>query len=257
MKISNDVFSKIFNYYEKDVEQLYKEESACIVIFRILPELCQHTIMRLINIDDIVNVKRQELKFEWADIMDDCINEMKKCIFILSSMKIITDRNVILLNEDFKRNMLKIVKHGMTQSTHLILKKKNKGWMECFQNGLSALEKYLLNIMDLDGLYVGTESDKIKLLMNSGLVRKEEQNYFKLTPIALQGMLDNRVTQIRLLMIRYINCVGESEDRATFMKFINFLFGVSTLEVGAVSEITKIREIDLYKEKLTYTYECN
>jgi hypothetical protein len=235
MKISNDVFSKIFNYYEKDVENLYKEESACLVIFRILPEICQHTLVRLINIDNAVNIKRQDLKYQWADIMEDCSNDIRKCIFILFSIKIITDKNIIIINEDFKKNMLKIIKHGLTTRTNLLLKKKNKSWSECFQNGIKALEKYLLNIMDLDGMYSRIESDKIKLLINSGLVKKEDQNYYKLAPIALQGMLDNRIMQIRLLMIKYINSFGETEDRQKFLNFINFLFEISTLDVGAVN----------------------
>lgn len=236
MKISNDVFSKIFNYYEKDVDQLYKEESACIVIFRILPELCQHTIMRLIHIDDLVNVKRQEFKYEWADIMDDCVNDMRKCMFILSSIKITTDKNVIILNEDFKTNMTKILHSGLSPKPNL-LRKKHKSWNECFSNGVSTLEKYLLNIMDLDGMYTRTDSEKMKLLINSNLVKREEQNYYKLTSITLQSMLDNRLTQIRFLMIRYINTLAESEEKSKLLKFINFLFNISTLEVGAVSEI--------------------
>ena len=191
--------------------------------------------MRLINIDDMVNIKRQELTNEWADIMNDCANDMKNCMNILFHIKIISDKNNFLLNSDFKRNMLKIMKCGITAKTNLKLKKKNKSWMECFQNGLNALEKYLLFIMDQDGLYSLTDNEDIELLINCTLVRKEKQNYYKLTPIALQGMLDNRITQIRLLIIRYINYVGETVDKVTLLKFVNFLFNISTLEVGAVN----------------------
>jgi len=243
MKISNDVFYKIISYYDKNaLDSLYREESACTIIFRILPELCQQTIMRIINIDNLVNFKIQDIKSEWPDLIDSSDTDYKKCIGILNLCRIIVDPNILLINEDFKTNLLKVIKLGISPKPNLITKKKTKGWTKSFKNGLEALEKYLLNIMDLDGLIVYSDSEdkrskQIRLLLDSGLIKSDrEKNYYQLTSIALQGMLDNRLTQIRLLMIRYINVLAEryKKESGKLLKFINFLFSISTLEVGAV-----------------------
>jgi hypothetical protein len=237
MKISNEIFHKIFNKYEMEMESLYKEESACILIFRILPDLCQQVIMRLINVDDCLFLKRHDLEqgMNWSDIFENHYADIMIHIRILFSIKIIPNKDIMVLNSDFKRNMLKIFKNGISDNTNLLHKKKNKSWSECFENGISSLEKYLLNILNLEGLYFDSENEKIKFLINSGFIKKETDNYFMLTPWALSIMLENRQLQIRSLIIRYIVVQGDRpEDKQKNLEFLKFLFRVCTFEVGAV-----------------------
>jgi hypothetical protein len=240
MKISNEIFHKIFNKYESEMESLYKEESACVLIFRILPDLCQQVILRLIHVDDSLNLKRHDLEqgINWSDIFENHYADIIIHIRILFSIKIIPNKEVMVLNKDFKRNMLKLFKNGISENPNSLIKKKNKSWSDCFENGISSLEKYLLNILNLEGLYFDSENEKIKFLINSGFIKKEAENYFMLTPWALSIMLENRQLQIRSLIIRYIVVQGDRpEDKEKNLEFLKFLFRICIFEVGAVKII--------------------
>ena len=237
MKISNEIFHKIFNKYESEMESLYKEESACVLIFRILPDLCQQVILRLIHVDDSLNLKRHDLEqgINWSDIFENHYADIIIHIRILFSIKIIPNKEVMVLNKDFKRNMLKLFKTGISDNPNSLIKKKNKSWSDCFENGISSLEKYLLNILNLEGLHFDSENEKIKFLINSGFIKREAENHFMLTPWALSIMLENRQLQIRSLIIRYIVVQGDRpEDKEKNLEFLKFLFRICIFEVGAV-----------------------
>jgi hypothetical protein len=59
--MKNEIFQKIFELYENEIERLYEEESACLIIFRILKKTSQQLIMRLMNIDEKINLSLQSL----------------------------------------------------------------------------------------------------------------------------------------------------------------------------------------------------
>jgi hypothetical protein len=191
--------------------------------------------MRIIHIDDQIHLNIKELvqEINWSDILEDHVNDIRICIKMLFSIKIIPHNEIIILNKDFKNNMLKIIKSGLTSKVGLVTKKKNKSWRTCFENGMASFEKYLVGIYDLDDYYIESENEKIKFLINSGFIKKEAQNFYKLTPIALTTLLGDKQSQIRTLIIRYI-LTNKKEDREKNLKFLNFLFSISTLEVGAV-----------------------
>jgi hypothetical protein len=236
MKVSlkNEIFQAIFSHYEKDIESLYKEESACLSIFRIIPEICQQIIMRMIYIDTDLKLSITSLVSEvnWSDIFEEHTNDIRNCIRILFSIKILSGKEIFLLNQDFKKNMLKILKVGLTKNTNFH-KKKSKGWQECFETGMAAFEKYLVSLYDIDNHTIETENDKIKFLVNSGFLKKGEANLYKLSAIALSTLLEDRHLQIRTLIIRYI-VTNKNEDNNKNLKFLHFLFSISTLAVGAV-----------------------
>jgi hypothetical protein len=245
MKISNDVFSKIHDFYDSrnTLDSLYDEESACLMIFRILPELCQQTVMRLLNSDGLISYKVKEMGQEWPDLIPQD-PETKKCFDILLMCRIVHNSEYLVLNQNFKKNLLKVLNEGISPKTGILSKKKTKDWSECFEEGLKALENYLLKILKLEGpldevkqLYeVGDKN--VALLVDSKLIEIDlAKNKCQLTSIALHGMLDDRLTQIRLLIIRFINVLAAKYKREPKLyEFFKFLFKISTLEVGAVSK---------------------
>lgn len=238
--MKNEIFQTIFNLYEKDIENLYKEESACLLIYRILPKKCQQVIMRVINIDDKLCLNFQDLisKINWSDILENHEANIKDILRLLYSIKIFPTKEAIL-NSSFKSNMLKIMNQGITQKGSPIPKKKNKGWNSCFDNGMAAFEKYLVGIYELDSYYIEVENDKIKFLINSGFLKKESQTAYKLTPLALSTLLGDKQLQIRTLILKYV-ITNKSEDNEKNFKFLHFLFSICTLDVGTVNTYINI-----------------
>ena len=165
MKISNDVFSKIHDFYDckNTLDSLYDQESACLMIFRILPELCQQTIMRIINSDNLLMYKLKDMSHEWPDLISSHDHEYKKCFEILIMCRIIYHTDYLTLNQNFKKNLVKVINEGISPQPGLITKKKTKDWTECLEEGLKALENYLLNILRLEG-----PLDEVKIQYESG-----------------------------------------------------------------------------------------
>jgi hypothetical protein len=234
-KIKNEIFQQIFNMYEKDLEYIYKEESACLLIFRILPKFCQNAIIRLINLDNQLEFKLSTIitNINWADISENHSAEMKEAIRILFSIKIISSvdpkEDRFILNQYFKVNMLNLIKKGIKHKAIVSSRNKNLSWQDCYDNGISALEKYLVGIYDLDNLNLTTDNDKLKYLVNSGFITKEGLN-LKLTQYAITTLLADRQLQIRYLICKYIYA-NKSEDG---LKFLAFLFSLCTLDIGVV-----------------------
>lgn len=235
--MKNEIFQQIYGLYEKDLEKLYLEESACLLIFRNLPSDCQQTIIRVINIDEILNLEMQTLvkKINWCDIFDNHTNDIKEAVRMLYSFKILTSRENIILNTHFKQNMLNIFNRGILPKG-VVLENKMKSWAFCYEHGINALEKYLVAIHDLDEqeIDVKSENEKIKFLFNSGLIIKDNSiNKVKLTQFAINTLLADRQLQIRFLILKYIY-TNKTEDNDNNLKFLHFLFSLCTLDIGLV-----------------------
>lgn len=233
--MKNEIFQKIFELYENEIERLYEEESACLIIFRILKKTSQQLIMRLMNIDEEINLNLQSLvqEIKWSDIYDNHEQSIKEDLKILHWFKIIPDRDKMILNKMFKKNIFKIINNGITILSIENVKKKNKSWNECYDIGLKALEKYLVKIHEFDNAATfNTEDDKIKFLINSNIIKKEG-NIYKLTHQSFAILLGDKQYQIRMLLVKYL-LYSRSDNREKNFKFLNFLFSICTLDIGSV-----------------------
>jgi hypothetical protein len=249
MKISNDIFKTIFDTFESKIDTLYKEESACVLIFRILPELCQHVITRIIYVDDEIKYTFENVieKINWSDIFEtDPVDGIKRCWKILFKIKIIPTKDMLILHPDFKKNMLKIFSSGFT-TTGILVKKKKKDWSETFNAGIEALEKFLKLCFNLDKIKLidQNEPEWVKFLLNIKFVKKEGGLY-KLSNIALTTLLGDKQLQIRQMIGKYIQFyrIGHTEEE--MYKFLRFLFVICTKEVGAVNIILYLQFLVLF-----------
>jgi hypothetical protein len=233
--MKNEIFQKIFELYENEIERLYEEESACLIIFRILKKTSQQLIMRLINIDEEINLSLQSLvqEIKWSDIYDNHEQSIKEDLKILHWFKIIPDRDKMILNKMFKKNMFKIINNGISLLSIDNVKKKNKTWNECYDIGLKALEKYLVKIHEFDNVsHVNLEDEKIKFLVNSNIIKKEGSVY-KLTHQTFAILLGDKQYQIRMMLVKYL-LYNRCDNREKNFKFLNFLFSICTLDIGTV-----------------------
>lgn len=234
--MKNEIFQKIFELYENEIDRLYEEESACLIIFRILKKTSQQLIMRLMNIDEKINLSLQSLvqEIKWSDIYDNHEQSIKEDLKILHWFKIIPDRDKMILNKMFKKNIFKIINNGINILSVENVKKKNKSWNECYDIGLKALEKYLVRIHEFDNsANAVTEDEKIKFLINSNIVKKEG-NVYKLTHQSFAIFLGDKQYQIRMLLVKYL-LFNRSDNREKNFKFLNFLFSICTLDIGTVN----------------------
>jgi hypothetical protein len=241
MKITNDIFQIIYQNFAMNIDTLYKEESACLLVFRILPELSQQLIMRIIHVHSELNYNYKERTDEinWSDIIDNNANDIKHYIRLLTQIKIIPSKELLELHPDFKRNLLKIISVGLTPIP--MVKKKIKDWNETFNYGIEALEKYLKKLFAFEKpQFIENENPAIKFLLNIKFLKKE--NSYKATSQALITLLGDKQFQIRHLIGKYIinyknACESdESKNMTTFLTFLTFLFSLCTLGVGIVSK---------------------
>jgi hypothetical protein len=236
--MKNEIFQTIFTIYESDIERLYHEESACLIIFRILPKNTQQVIMRLINIDSEVNLNLQTLikDINWSDILENHETGIKEVLRLLHFLKIFNKDNMVM-NNLFKFNMLNILGKGISAKTaQVVPKKKAKSWNTIYEKSIKLLEKYLIKLYEFDNATINLDSydDKIKFLVDSGLVKKVDgTNTYKLQPIAYKTLLSDRQTQIRYLVLRYI-IKHKGDDKESFFRFLNLIFSLCTLDVGIV-----------------------
>lgn len=234
MKISNDIFQHIFTKSESQLNLLYKEEAVCLFAFRILPNLCQQIISRIINIDEELSNKDNKC----TDIFQEPLKESKHYIRILYQIKILTQFEKLVLNSDFKRNIKKIFTSGLTPM-NMVFKPKRKDYVSCLKTGIKSLQKYLKSIFALDQYPIQiSENDHLIFLQGVKFLRKDSTVY-KLTSNAINFLLSPKQLQVRNIIGRYItnyqNKIGNTQEaKMNVVTFICSLFKICTLEIGAV-----------------------
>jgi len=87
--IDNIILEEIQKCHRSRLENLYTEESACILIFRIFPNCIQQMIMRYIYIDPVeLKITKSHIITEFK-IFNEEFREINYCTF-LQHMKIIS-----------------------------------------------------------------------------------------------------------------------------------------------------------------------
>lgn len=234
--IKNEMFTTIFKNYKEEFEKLYKDESACILIFRILPKQSQEIIMRIINIDENLNATNQDFlnKINWHDFLEEKGKDINKSA--LSTIKVLTSETYVKLDTNFKLNLKKIIKEGISVKSEFILKSKHKTWNQCYEKGMVALEKYLTAIKSLDTYQesIKYDNEKYKFLISSGFIKKDLEDSGRLTPFGLAFLLDDIQTQLRTLMVRFVLTIIHETNKKRELEFFYNLFKLCTLEIGVV-----------------------
>ena len=140
--IKNEIFYLILKYYKIHLDKLFEDESACLLTFRVLSTEHQNIIMRVINLSNEHKLTKEDFrkKIEWSDFLDvEKIDEKLKMFFtVIEQLKIfITNNNLITINDNFKRNLKKVISEGIICDDKFLL------------NSIS----YFLHILDLNIFY--------------------------------------------------------------------------------------------------------
>ena len=235
-KISNHIFHYIFNSLKISLDSFYEEESACLITFRVLPEVCQQIILRTININRPLSIS----EIKWSDLLDNP-SDFKAYYNILTQMKIInSNTRAFELNKNFQQNFYKIINNGLTP-VNIPYRKKRKAYTKCLQSGIDSLERFLKEMFrfeDYPILSNEAENEIRVFLINKKFIRKEGGVY-KLTNSAINQLLSNKQLQIRNFILKYIgnyySKIKEPNERLGKTKnLIKFLFKLCSFEIGAV-----------------------
>lgn len=239
--IKNEILNIIFKC-KVNLENLYADEHACLLFFRLLPKLSQEIIMQIINIDERLNWTEQQFEERIFQLKeDDSKTIKKKLLMLLYSIKILTKQNFVKLNSNFKQNIKKIIKDGISIKSEFIEKKKRKPWNKCYEKGIAALEKYLTKIKSFDAYSqqdLIQHKENLKFFDFSGFfiklpfaLRDSEGN---LSSFALKFLLEDTQTQLRTLMLKLILIEIRDKNDREKEEFLFDLFKLCTLETGIV-----------------------
>ncbi len=237
-RISNQIIHYIFKDLKINFDNFYDDECACLFTFRVLPEVCQQILLRTVNLNRVIH--RNEIK--WGDLLDK-ENDFRLFKNIFSFLKIIkesTTEKTYEFNENFKKNMLKIINEGLTPM-NINFKKKKKNYSKSLQTGIGALEKFLKELFRLEQYPIqqnDNENEMRSMLLNKKLIRREDGVY-KLTNTTINLLLSNKQFQIRNFLMKYIGNYyskirDETERKNKTIALIKLLFKLCTFEIGGV-----------------------
>jgi hypothetical protein len=244
--IKNEIFYLILKCYKIHLDKLFEDESACLLTFRVLSTEHQNIIMRVINLSNENKFSKEDFrkKIEWSDFLEiEKIDEKLKMFFtVIEQLKIfIILNNMTTINENFKKNLKKVITQGIIYNEKYLINSKFKTWDKCYSKGMLSLERYLLGIKDLDGYNEENRdkmNEKIRFLVDSGFLKKTPDSEGRLTPFALNFLLDDLQTQLRTLIIRFIRTFLHEANKLKEFEFLSNLFKLCTIKIGEVFNLS-------------------
>lgn len=147
------------------------------------------------------------------------------------------DTHQYIFNSNFKKNLMLVLFSGFESKTftpyyNINLEIKKKSEKELYLKGIQVLDKFLEKIIDLeDYKCIENETDQLKFLLFKNLIRKVSNTY-KMTGICLAILLENRETQLKNIILRYIDYVYKLKSPEDCYKLAVILFELSCLEIG-------------------------
>lgn len=245
-KISNSIFHYLISSLKLSPDYFYQEESAVLLTFRILPEVCQQMLLRIINVDEPIT---------YADIncidLIDSAEKKNQFLNVLFVMKIfiLKDKSnnpiskpgmndTIIINQKFKNNLRKILSSGITP-INIEFKKKKKTFTESLITGIKILENFLKKVLLYESLYSSSQIDSNDIPIKDFLVHRDFLKYsnsndkYYLTKNSIELLLNYKQNIIRNLVISYISYIFNKNDTET-LNLISFIFKLYSFEIGAV-----------------------
>lgn len=243
--INNGIFFIILKRYLTHLDNLYEDESACLLTFRVLSPEHQHIIMRTMDFINDFEMTKEDFKrkFDWWDIFEpNDIDEKLNLFFgVIIQIKIFNmENNIIRINENFRNNLKNVITNGIRINDKFILatkEKSEKSWDKLYLEGMTILKKYLFGIKDLDFYNeenLGNMNEKIKFLVESNFLKKSADSEGRLTAFALNFLLEDLQTQLRKLVIRFMITYLHEGIKDKDFEFLLNLFKLCTVKIGEV-----------------------
>lgn len=253
-KITNVTFWNIYqNMQSIDLKfkTIYDEESVCLFTFRILPEVCQQILLRIIYLNDSEKaISKRDLIFEDLEIYSSKNththnkDNLMTYLNVLKQLSIIQDNGeYIVIEPTFKKKFRKILNVGITQINNTLGKKKKK-FHKILQLGIDSLQKFIIEYFlkfEKDN-YIDLKDDtKMSDFTRKRFLIKNPNGYYKLNSNAIKCILRGRDYLLRTcvgLFFGYIKDYFKNERNTTkeiinikFTKFTKFIFQLCSYEI--------------------------
>ena len=242
-KMSDGLFRLMKSTLNISPDEFFDDESACLCTFRFLPEICQHIIIRAINIPGSLS----KGQLYWEDLTENKKQFELTILIGIGIMKVINNFEV-RINDKFKTNLQKIMSHGITPP-QMEFKKKRKAFTQCLKAGIDALGSFVNKIFMYENLpaihtdnndinmYSGTYTDINSTTANSNAPNEakrfllcrnfinEENGTYKLTSTSLGLLLSGKSNQVIYIIKNYISFIYEKfNDRNVCVVKTSLLF---------------------------------
>lgn len=214
------------------LDLLYNHPATCLAIFRDLPELTKHVVMRLLFCDAPTS---QTVITSW--VLTPYQQEYATNLKVLTQLRIWKEApggmSSCQLNESF-RNNLKVALLG--------------GGNPWVGSGLMETDKYSKDVEFLDSYATerwecllhymvqskegsgGISKDTIETLKHSGLVKNATLTECFITPAGFQFLLMDTASQVWQFMLQYLNTVDARN--LNLVETLSFLFQLSFMTLG-------------------------
>ncbi|KAL3871360.1 hypothetical protein ACJMK2_039367 [Sinanodonta woodiana] len=217
------------------LDKLYNHPATCLAVFRELPELAKHYVLRLLFIEQPIS---QSVVSLWVD--NKCHSEHQEVVHVLTDIRVWQEQPLPggmqgwILSPTFRQN-LKIALlgggHSWTGRSHLPPDK--------YAKDIAFLDKYamerwecILHFMvgSTEGT-AGVSRDIIQVLLNAGLMKESSSDPLPtISPTGFQFLLMDTALQVWFFMLQYLE-MAESKG-LNLVDCLSFLFQLSFSTLG-------------------------
>ena len=249
-KISNEFFQYIQKKIRSNFSLLYENECVVLFTFRILPDIYQNILLRILNLNPLGNYEFKKEDLFINDLLSDYQQENShQLIRTLLEIQIFqfvnNNKDSYKINDNFSKNLKKIIKDGITRMNINFKKKKN--FNNSVNKGIKILHKTMETIFNLNETNIfSIEDEFIKILVKKRLIKKENNKY-KLEANGLKCLINGYYYQIRNLAGFYIDNITDSDLKAKVIKLILNLY---TLDIEMFDKLPNEFDNEFFYQKL-------
>ena len=248
-KISNEFFQYIQKKIRSNFSLLYENECVVLFTFRILPDIYQNILLRILNLNPLGNYefKKEDLFINdlLSDYQQENSHQLIRTLLEIQIFQFNNNKDSYKINDNFSKNLKKIIKDGITRMNINFKKKKN--FNNSVNKGIKILHKTMETIFNLNETNIfSIEDEFIKILVKKRLIKKENNKY-KLEANGLKCLINGYYYQIRNLAGFYIDNITDSDLKAKVIKLILNLY---TLDIEMFDKLPNEFDNEFFYQKL-------
>lgn len=233
-QIDNPVVVTILRYLVNDLSPFFSDPPSCLMIYRILPEISKNLILRAIN-----SIKNGEIEAGEVKSHDIFINTEQNISTYCAGLKqlgILLNNDItsikLQFNKVFINTMKKILSEGIKNDNCIAFHRKTKGYETALERGISKFYKFINE--KIFEQTIKNKNDKINNFLSKMNFLHLEGDKYVLGPKSTSLFLQTTEDMIKSLFQIYLfYCYEKSNQTEIKIKFVKFLFYLTTLEPGA------------------------
>ena len=232
-----DLHTYLLTLPKSILERIYSNAACCLMVFREVPEIGRHFILRMTYISQPLPIG---LILSW--VKQQKLEEARSAIKRMLNLRIMCKVDIqgsqedgVRINEQFNDN-LKQIFAGM----NLQLSKTDQLGIDKHEKGLEELETYaderwktILSFMVTpEKMQKEVNSDLVEILVHSGLMHRARESHLPtITPGGFQFLLMNEARQVWFFMLQYLRSC--EQRNMELVELLTFIFQLSMSTIGS------------------------